>query len=154
MSYDIREPKQIDKNNIKLGKTFKYSLGDNYYLTNIYYINQLHDPTSNISPSNISEKINKSQDTIDEKTKLIIQTPLMYLPNSIIYFNEKPFLELSFNNEENDKDINEFKIWISTLEDYIFKLIKKRTTLGIKKENMVSILKKKIVIMLIHQPKY
>ena len=143
MSYDIREPKQIDKNNIKLGKTFKYSLGDNYYLTNIYYINQLHDPTSNISPSNISEKINKSQDTIDEKTKLIIQTPLMYLPNSIIYFNEKPFLELSFNNEENDKDINEFKIWISTLEDYIFKLIKKRTTLGIKKENMVSILKKK-----------
>ena len=143
MSYDIREPKQIDKNNIKLGKTFKYSLGDNYYLTNIYYINQLHDPTSNIPTSNISEKINKSQDTIDEKTKLIIQTPLMYLPNSIIYFNEKPFLELSFNNEENDKDINEFKIWISTLEDYIFKLIKKRTTLGIKKENMVSILKKK-----------
>ena len=134
MSYEIREYKNIDKNNIKLGKTFKYSLGDNYYLTNLYYINQLHD---------INEKIEKRQDVVDEKTKLIIQTPLMYIPNSIIYFNEKPFLELSFNNEDNDKDISEFKLWITNLEDYIFKLIKRRSTLNIKKENMVSILKKK-----------
>ena len=37
-----------------------------------------------------------------DKTKLIIQTPLMYIPNSMIYFNDKPFLELSFNNETND----------------------------------------------------
>jgi hypothetical protein len=137
MSYEIREYKNIDKNNIKLGKTFKYSLGDSYYLTNLYYINQSNDI------SNINEKIEKRQDIVDEKTKLIIQTPLMYIPNSIIYFNEKPFLELSFNNEDNDKDISEFKLWITTLEDYIFKLIKRRSTLNIKKENMVSILKQK-----------
>jgi len=141
MSYEIREYKNIDKNNIKLGKTFKYSLGDNYYLTNLYYINPSQDIS--ISTTNINEKIEKRQDVVDEKTKLIIQTPLMYIPNSIIYFNEKPFLELSFNNEDNDKDISEFKLWITTLEDYIFKLIKRRSTLNIKKENMVSILKKK-----------
>jgi hypothetical protein len=141
MSYEIREYKNIDKNNIKLGKTFKYSLGEHYYLTNLYYINPSHDIS--ISTSNINEKTEKRQDIVDEKTKLIIQTPLMYIPNSIIYFNEKPFLELSFNNEDNDKDISEFKLWITTLEDYIFKLIKRRSTLNIKKENMVSILKKK-----------
>ena len=39
----------------------------------------------------------------------------MYIPNSIIYFNEKPFLELSFNNEDNDKDVLNFKNWITNL---------------------------------------
>ena len=43
MSYEIKEYKNIDKNNIKIGKTFKYSLGDNYYLTNLYYINQVEE---------------------------------------------------------------------------------------------------------------
>jgi len=140
MTYEIREYKNIDKNNIKIGKTFKYSLGDNYYLTNLYYINQQSEHKCN---KVTNEKIEKRQDIVDEKTKLIIQTPLMYMPNSIIYFNEKPFLELSFNNEDNDKDISEFKQWITSIEDYVFKLIKKRTTLHIKKENMVSILKQK-----------
>ena len=50
---------------------------------------------------------------IDDKTKLIIQTPLMYIPNSIIYFNEKPFIELSFNNEDNDKDVSDVRAKIS-----------------------------------------
>ena len=155
MTYEIREPLQINNNNIKLGKSFKYSLSDNYYLTNIYYINdeKTNNDTNNTNDTNdtnkpiikniIKEKIDKKQDSIDDKTKLIIQTPLMYIPNSIIYFNEKPFLELSFNNEDNDKDVNEFKTWITKLEDYIFKLIKKRSILNIKKENMVSILKQK-----------
>ena len=40
MSYEIRNINEIDKSNIKLGKTFKYSLSDNYHLTNIYYINE------------------------------------------------------------------------------------------------------------------
>lgn len=142
MSYEIREPKNINNNNIKLGKTFKYSLGENYYLTNIYYINTSATATSTTI---IPEKIEKKQDAIDDKTKLIIQSPLMYIPNSIIYFNEKPFLELSFNNEENDKDVSDFKTWIINLEEYIYKLIKKRSTLTIKKENMVSILKAKNV---------
>jgi hypothetical protein len=143
MTYEIREPFQINNNNIKLGKSFKYSLGDNYYLTNIYYINDTNNTNESGNKNIIKEKIEKKQDAIDDKTKLIIQTPLLYIPNSIIYFNEKPFLELSFNNEDNDKDVNEFKTWITNLEDYIFKLIKKRSLLNIKKENMVSILKQK-----------
>ena len=145
MTYEIREPININNNNIKLGKTFKYSLGENYYLTNIYYVNtSTITSTSSITSNNIiPEKIEKKQDSIDDKTKLIIQSPLMYIPNSIIYFNEKPFLELSFNNEENDKDVSDFKTWITNLEAYIYKLIKKRSILNIKKENMVSILKHK-----------
>ena len=139
MTYEIRMPQEIDNKKIKLGKTFKYSLCENYNLTNIYYVNDVSD--ANISSS--IEKLEKKQDSTDDKTKLIIQTPLMYIPNSIIYFNEKPFLELSFNNEENDKDVNEFKKWIIDIEEYIFKLIKKRSSLGVKKENMISILKQK-----------
>ena len=34
--YSVREIKKIENKNIKLGKSFKY--GDNYHLTNIYYI--------------------------------------------------------------------------------------------------------------------
>ena len=137
MSYEINNFNDIDKNKIKLGKTFKYSLNDNYNLTNIYYLN---DNTNNIL---LNENKSKSQNIVDEKTKLIIQTPLMYIPHSIIYFNDKPFLELSFNNEDNDKDISEFKKFIEDLECYIYKLIKKRTTLNIKKDNMISIIKEK-----------
>jgi len=139
MEYEVRKISEIDNKNIKIGKTFKYSLGSdsNYHLTNIYYIN----PTTNTNVSLPKETDSKKQDSLDDKTKLIFQTPLMYVPKSLIYFNEKPFLELSFNNEENDKDVSEFKKWITNLEDYIFKLIKKRTTLGIEKSNMCSILK-------------
>ena len=150
MTYEINNFSDIDKNKIKLGKTFKYSSNDNYNLTNIYYLNDntINDNTIN---NNIDTKIKineskaQSQNAVDDKTKLIIQTPLMYLPNSIIYFNDKPFLELSFNNEENDKDVNDFKQWIIDLEYYIYKLIKKRTSLSIKKENMISIIKQKNV---------
>ena len=152
MAYEIRTIQQIDNKNIKLGKTFKYSISENYNLTNIYYINENENEnecnevpatTNPVNSIQIKEPITKKQESIDDKTKLIIQTPLMYIPNSIIYFNEKPFLELSFNNEDNDKDVNEFKKWISILEDYIFKIIKKRSSLGIKKENMISIIKQK-----------
>ena len=138
MAYDTRTISQIDIKNIKIGKTFKYSLGNdsNYNLTNIYYIN----PNANHN-SLPKETESKKQESVDDKTKLIIQTPLMYIPNSMIYFNEKPFLELSFNNEDNDKDVLEFKNWITNLEDYIFKLMKKRTKLGIDKSNLCSILK-------------
>jgi len=143
MVYEVRVISEIDNKNIKLGKTFKYSLGNdsNYNLTNIYYIKP--NICENINNSDLlpKEYESKKQDNIDDKIKLIIQTPLMYIPNSMIYFNEKPFLELSFNNEDNDKDVSEFKIWITNLEDYLFKLIKKRTSLGIEKSNMCSILK-------------
>ena len=132
-TYEVRDTPTIDNKNIKLGKTFKY--GDNYHLTNIYYM----DNTS--TTANENENESKRQDAVEEKTKFIIQTPLMYIPNSMIYFNDKPFLELSFNNEENDKDVLEFKKWFQALEDYIFKLLKRRTTLGISKDTISSVIK-------------
>ncbi len=130
--YEVRNIEQIDNKNIRLGKTFKY--GGDYHLTNLYYLAE--DNTLGIG-----EKQSARQDAVDEKTKLIIQTPLMFIPNSMIYFNEKPFLELSFNNEDNDKDVLAFKEWFQQLEDYIFRLIKRRTSLGITKEGMVSSIK-------------
>jgi len=149
MSYEINNFNEIDKTKLKLGKTFKYSASDNYNLINIYYLNDnntndiINDNTNN--KLQINENKARSQNVVDEKTKLIIQTPLMYLPNSIIYFNDKPFLELSFNNEDNDKDVSYFKQWIIDLENYIYKLIKKRTSLNIKKDDMISIIKQKNV---------
>ena len=136
-SYEVRQISQIDCKNIKLGKSFKY--GDNYHLINIYY----NPNTSAEIDKEIKERENESkrQDAVDDKTKLIIQTPLMYIPNSMIYFNEKPFLELSFNNADNDTDVASFKKWVAELEEYIFKLIKRRTSLGIQKNNLNSILK-------------
>lgn len=131
MSYDIRPYKSIELKNIKLGKTFKY--GDNYNLTNIYYLD-----TNTELPK---ESISRRQDTIDEKSKLIIQTPIMYIPNSLIYFNEKPYLELSFNNQENDDDVSEFNTWIKQLEELLIKMIKRRTTLSLDKVNFVSMIK-------------
>jgi len=136
-SYEVRELSSIDNKNIKLGKTFKY--GDNYHLTNIYYMDSGNaESSSGNADSRIKENESQRQDKVDEKTKFIIQTPLMYVPNSMIYFNEKPFLELSFNNEENDKDVLEFKKWFLNLEEYIFKLIKRRTTLGITKDSKIN----------------
>ena len=110
MSYEVRNISNIDNKNIKLGKTFKYTLSNdnNYNLINIYYINDSKTNSEEISEI-CKENENKKQESIDEKTKLIIQTPLMYIPKRIIHFNNKPFLELSFNNEDNDKDINELK---------------------------------------------
>jgi hypothetical protein len=149
MSYEINNFNEIDKNKIKLGKTFKYSVSDNYNLINIYYLNETNTNTNDKINNNknnklqINENKSQSQNVVDEKIKLIIQTPLMYLPNSIIYFNDKPFLELSFNNEDNDKDVSYFKQWIIDLEHYMYKLIKKRTSLNIQKENMISIIKQK-----------
>jgi len=138
-SYDIRNISQIDNKNIKLGKTFKY--GDNYHITNIYYMEPSLNTNNTQQTNMIKENEAKRQDAVDEKTKLIIQTPLMYIPNSMIYFNEKPFLELSFNNEENDKDVATFKQWFYQLEEHILKLIKRRTTLGISKDNINSVIK-------------
>jgi len=133
-SYEVRELSSIDNKNIKLGKTFKY--GDNYHLTNIYYMDSGNNSGNNSGI--LKENESQRQDSVDEKTKFIIQTPLMYIPNSMIYFNEKPFLELSFNNEENDKDVLEFKKWFLALEEHIFKLIKRRTTLGLTKDSKIN----------------
>lgn len=134
--YEVRNIEQIDNKNIRLGKTFKY--GGDYHLTNLYYLAEGDVLSVSILDK---EKQATRQDAVDEKTKLIIQTPLMFIPNSMIYFNEKPFLELSFNNEDNDKDVLAFKEWFKLLEEYVFRLIKRRTSLGITKEGMVSSIK-------------
>jgi len=130
--YEVRNIEHIENKNLRLGKTFKY--GGDYHLTNLYYLAGGVD-------SAITEKQTARQDAVDEKSKLIIQTPLMFIPNSMIYFNEKPFLELSFNNEDNDKEVLAFKNWFLQLEDFIYKLIKRRTSLGITREGMVSSIK-------------
>jgi hypothetical protein len=137
--YEVRNINQIDNKNIRLGKTFKY--GDKYHLTNIYYLPSSNNGGHGDVNTEIKEKEANRQDAVDDKTKLIIQTPLMFIPNSMVYFNEKPFLELSFNNEENDKDVLAFKKWFTQLEEYIFKIIKRRTSLGINKDNIISCIK-------------
>ena len=56
--YEVRNISQIDNKNIKLGKTFKY--GDNYHLTNIYYMeNGSIDNTGKESEA-------KKQESVDE----------------------------------------------------------------------------------------
>jgi len=145
--YEVRNILSTNNKNIYIGKTFKY--GDNYNLTNIYYKSTFNNSVSQNSVSQysntntilINENESRSQDAVDDKTKFIIQTPLMYIPNSIIYLNEKPFLELSFNNEDNDVEISQFRKWIVELEEYIYKLIKRRTSLGITREGLNSIIK-------------
>ena len=97
MSYEVRQISQIENKYIKIGKTFKYSLGgtgNDSNLTNIYYMvpntnsnastNAFTNASTNLQPKEIESK---RQDAVDDKTKLIIQTPLMYIPNSIIYFD-------------------------------------------------------------------
>jgi len=140
--YEVRNILSTNNKNIYIGKTFKY--GDNYHLTNIYYKSTSNNSISQNSISNpipTNENESKSQDAVDDKTKFIIQTPLMYIPNSVIYLNEKPFLELSFNNENNDNEISQFRKWIVELEEYIYKLIKRRKSLGITWEGLNSIIK-------------
>ena len=134
--YEVRNIEQIDNKNVRLGKTFKY--GGDYHLTNLYYLAESDAASVSILDK---EKQATRQDAVDEKTKLIIQTPLMFIPNSMIYFNDKPFLELSFNNEDNDKDVLAFKEWFKQLEEYVYRLIKRRTSLGITKEGMISSIK-------------
>ena len=150
-TYTVRDIQNINIKQIKIGKTFKY--GDNYNLTNIYYFandmlgcNHSHITTTNTTPTTnttntITENELKKQTSFDDKTKFIIQTPLMYIPNGLIYFNDKPFIELSFNNEEHDSSIKYFKDTIQNIETYVYDLIKRRTSLHITKETFISILK-------------
>ena len=142
-TYTVREIQNINIKQIKIGKTFKY--GDNYNLTNIYYfsndIPQVNINNTITTITTITENELKKQTSFDDKTKFIIQTPLMYIPNGLIYFNDKPFIELSFNNEEHDSSIKYFKDTIQNIETYVYDLIKRRTSLHITKETFISILK-------------
>ena len=57
MSYEINNFNEIDKNKIKLGKTFKYSVSDNYNLINIYYLNETNTNTNDKINNNKNNKL-------------------------------------------------------------------------------------------------
>ena len=111
---------------IRLGKIFKY--GDGHYMINIY---------NSLEPTEISalEKDKRRQETTEEHSKLVIQTPLLYIPHGIVYFSgnstEKPNLYMVMQNYENDEQIEKFEEWIIALEKHIFELIKLKRVLGI-----------------------
>lgn len=95
------------KTNLLFGKKFKYG-SDN---KKIEYINLYFNSSS--KSSNIC------------KEKIIIQTPILFMPQSVFKMYGKEYIPFSFLNEENDKKCREFKKWINKLEDDIFKHIKK-----------------------------
>ena len=111
---------------VRLGKIFKY--GDGHYMINIY---------NSLNQTEISalEKDKRRQETTEEHSKLIIQTPLLYIPNGIVYHSmnstEKPNLHMVMQNYENDDLIGKFEEWLNELENHIFELIKLKRVLGI-----------------------
>lgn len=75
--------------------------------------------------------------------RIIFKTPMLYIPNKPrnIYDNDGKFmtsdyynLDLLFFNDE--EDVNEFEEWIIELEKRVWKLLKKRPYLKLKKENL------------------
>lgn len=111
---------------IRLGKIFKY--GDGHYMINIY---------NSLNQTEIStlEKDKRRQETTEEHSKLVIQTPLLYIPNGIVYHSmnstEKPNLHMVMQNYENDDQVSKFEEWLNELENHIFELIKLKRVLGI-----------------------
>jgi hypothetical protein len=95
------------KTNLLFGKKFKYGSNNK----TIEYINLYFNSSS--KSSNIC------------KEKIIIQTPILFMPQSVFKMYGKEYVPFAFLNEENDKKCREFKNWINKLEDDIFKHIKK-----------------------------
>jgi hypothetical protein len=102
-----------EKNKLSLGKMYKYNMEISY-----------------IKPYFNGEKI-------------IFKTPMLYIPNKPrnIYDNEGKFLTNDYYNldllffNDDDEDINIFDSWIINLEKKIWKLLKKRPYLKLKKKN-------------------
>jgi hypothetical protein len=130
MNFNIFPYQSISIDNIQLGQPFAY--GDNYDMINLY-IHQHQTNTMYLPKSNF-----------------IIQTPIMFIPQNLVFFNDRPFLSLSFMNQENDELNSEFKEWIHQLETDCYELLKKVKTkkgnklkkLNIKKKNLNSIIKR------------
>ena len=116
----------IQLENIRLGKIFKY--GDGHYMINIY---------NSLDAAEISalEKDKRRQETTDEHSKLVVQTPLLYIPHGVVYFSansaEKPNLHMVMQNYENDDQIAKFQEWLNNLEKHMFELLKSKRVLGI-----------------------
>jgi hypothetical protein len=75
--------------------------------------------------------------------RIVFKTPMLYIPNKPrnIYDNDGKFmtsdyynLDLLFFNDEDD--VKEFEEWIIELEKRVWKLLKKRSYLKLKKENL------------------
>lgn len=111
--------KYNDFNKISLGRTYKYNLEKSY--VKIYY----------------------------QDERMICQTPMLYIPykprvnkfKSNINSDDKYICDIDFFNEENDEEIAEFRTWIQNLEEAIYKLLKKRPYLKIKKKGHHTIIK-------------
>jgi len=130
MNFNIFPYQSISIDNIQLGQPFAY--GDNYDMINLY-IHQHQTNTIYLPKSNF-----------------IVQTPIMFIPQNLVFFNDRPFLSLSFMNQENDELNSEFKEWVHQLETDCYELLKKVKTkkgnklkkLNIKKKNLNSIIKR------------
>ena len=102
-----------EKKNVSIGKMFKYNMEISY-----------------IKPYYLGER-------------LIFKTPMLYIPTKPrnIYDNEGKYMttdyyniDLLFFNDE-DEDVSRFEKWLIKLEKVIWKLLKKRPYLNLKKEN-------------------
>lgn len=137
MNFQIYPFQSINIDNIELGNPFSY--GENYNLINLYIKNNDIDISSIYQPQLY-------------KSNFVIQTPVMFVPQNLFFINDRPFLSLSFNNEENDELNTEFKEWICNLESNCYKLIKKLRNknnkpfkkLKVNKKNLVPIIKNDI----------
>ena len=101
MNFQIYPFQSINIDNIELGNPFSY--GENYNLINLYIKNNDIDISSIYQPQLY-------------KSSFVIQTPIMFIPQNLFFINDRPFLSLSFNNEENDELNTEFKEWVNNLE--------------------------------------
>jgi hypothetical protein len=107
------------ENKISLGRTYKYNLEKSFI--KIYY----------------------------DDERFICQTPMLFIPykprsnkfKSGLTDGEQYICDVDFYNQENDSEIDEFKQWIQTLENTIYKLLRKRSYLKIKKKGLNTIIK-------------
>lgn len=93
----ILKPQDINPTLLKLKK--KISVGNNSYNYPIRY------------------------ETYD--SNLVIQTPIVYIPFDISSYNHKTYINISFQNCDNDDEIKTFKDCINNLENVIIKKFKK-----------------------------
>lgn len=95
---------------ISLGKTYKYSIDKSFIKP---YING---------------------------DRFIFQTPMLYMPYSAKHVDsynsggigfDNWHIDASFYNGENDPDVSEFETWLKALEYDIYKVLRKRSNLGV-----------------------
>lgn len=104
---------ELSNKNFKLGKMFKYDLEVSYI--KVYY----------------------------NQCNIVFKSPMMFIPSSPVKINNHTRylthnhynVDLLFYNGDNDPDVIEFEKWYNKLEDIIYKLLKKRAYLKVRKRN-------------------